>query len=73
MERAQGTVSMIKTEGGQAFPLVADVMSEAELKKMIADALEAIGRIDILHNNVGFSLAGGERSSMISQKKISIG
>tara|TARA_Y100001934_G_C11623984_1_gene438015 strand:- start:342 stop:464 length:123 start_codon:yes stop_codon:yes gene_type:complete len=40
---------------------------------MIADALEAIGRIDILHNNVGFSLAGGERSSMTAQKKISIG
>ena len=60
MERAQDTVSMIKSEGGQAFPLVADVTSEAELKKMIADAHEEMGRIDILHNNVGFSLAGGD-------------
>ena len=59
MERAQDTVSMIKSEGGQAFPLVADVTSEAELK-MIADAHEEMGRIDILHNNVGFSLAGGD-------------
>ena len=60
MERAQDTVSMIKSEGGQAFPLVADVTSEAELKKMIADAHEEMGRVDILHNNVGFSLAGGD-------------
>ena len=33
MERAQDTVSMVKSEGGQAFPLVAVVMSEVELKK----------------------------------------
>lgn len=60
MERAEDTVSMIKSEGGRAFPLVADVTSETELRKMIDDAHEKMGRIDILHNNVGFSLAGGD-------------
>lgn len=60
IERAEDTVAMIKSEGGRAFPLVADVNSDAELKSMVADAHKELGRVDILHNNVGWSLAGGD-------------
>ena len=60
IERAAETVAMIKGEGGHAFPLVADVTNDDELKKMVAQAHAQLGRIDILHNNVGFSLAGGD-------------
>ena len=38
----------------------ADVTAEASLKDMIAHARDAWGRIDILHYNVGVSIAGGD-------------
>jgi NAD(P)-dependent dehydrogenase (short-subunit alcohol dehydrogenase family) len=60
LARAEETVEMIAGEGGEAFALEADVTSEASLKQMVSDAHERLGRIDILHNNVGFSLAGGD-------------
>jgi NAD(P)-dependent dehydrogenase (short-subunit alcohol dehydrogenase family) len=60
LARAQDTVDMITGEGGTAIDLAADVTDENSLKKMISDAHSKWGRIDILHNNVGFSLAGGD-------------
>ena len=38
----------------------ADVTVEISMKEMIARALDTWGRIDILHYNVGVSLAGGD-------------
>src|SRR5664279_4707267 len=38
----------------------ADVTKQAEIKAMVDDAHTRWGRIDILHNNVGVSLAGGD-------------
>ena len=60
LESAQETVGMIAAKGGTAVAFRADVTREAELKAMIADAHARWGRIDILHNNVGVSLAGGD-------------
>jgi NAD(P)-dependent dehydrogenase (short-subunit alcohol dehydrogenase family) len=59
---AQETVEMIAAKGGTAAAFKADVTKEAELKAMVADAQARWGRIDILHNNVGVSLAGGDAS-----------
>jgi NAD(P)-dependent dehydrogenase (short-subunit alcohol dehydrogenase family) len=60
MESAQETVDMIGATGGIAAAFKADVTREAELKAMVADTMARWGRIDILHNNVGVSLAGGD-------------
>jgi NAD(P)-dependent dehydrogenase (short-subunit alcohol dehydrogenase family) len=57
---AQETVEMIGARGGAAVAFQADVTKNAELNAMAADALARWGRIDILHNNVGVSLAGGD-------------
>jgi NAD(P)-dependent dehydrogenase (short-subunit alcohol dehydrogenase family) len=57
---AQATVDLITAKGGTAAALKADVTKETELKGMVADAHARWGRIDILHNNVGVSLAGGD-------------
>ena len=57
---AQETVDMIAAKGGTAAAFRADVTQNAELEAMVADALGRWGRIDILHNNVGVSLAGGD-------------
>ena len=51
---------MIGAQGSAAIAFKADVTKTADLKAMAADALARWGRIDILHNNVGVSLAGGD-------------
>ena len=60
LDSAQETVDMIGAKGGTAVAFKADVTKEAELKAMVADAQSRWGRIDILHNNVGVSIAGGD-------------
>jgi NAD(P)-dependent dehydrogenase (short-subunit alcohol dehydrogenase family) len=60
MASAQETIEMIGAQSGTAVAFKADVTKTAELKAMAADALARWGRIDILHNNVGVSLAGGD-------------
>src|SRR6202163_4562897 len=60
LESAQETVGMIAAKGGTAVAFKADVTKNAELKAMAADAHARWGRIDILHNNVGVSLSGGD-------------
>jgi NAD(P)-dependent dehydrogenase (short-subunit alcohol dehydrogenase family) len=57
---AEETVEMIKAKHGTAAAFKADVTKNAELKAMVADAKQRWSRIDILHNNVGVSLAGGD-------------
>src|SRR5690348_5060223 len=57
---AQETVDMIAAKGGTAVAFEADVTRESEINAMVADAKSRWGRIDILHNNVGVSLAGGD-------------
>lgn len=59
---AEGTVAEIAREGGEAFAIAADVTDEASLIAMVSACLEHWERIDILHNNVGVSLAGGDRT-----------
>jgi NAD(P)-dependent dehydrogenase (short-subunit alcohol dehydrogenase family) len=57
---AQDTVAMIEKEGGIAAAAAADITDEAAVKKMAEGCVAKWGRIDILHNNVGLSLAGGD-------------
>ena len=57
---AQETVGMIEAKGGQAVAFEADVTSERDIKAMVEDAHARWGHLDILHNNVGVSLAGGD-------------
>jgi NAD(P)-dependent dehydrogenase (short-subunit alcohol dehydrogenase family) len=60
LDSAQETVDMIGAKGGTATAFKADVTKNAELKAMVEDARTRWGRIDILHNNVGVSLSGGD-------------
>ena len=60
MQSAEETVALIVRDGGTAAACRADVTRDAELKGMVADAHARWGRIDILHNNVGVSIAGGD-------------
>ncbi len=54
------TVGLIEAEGGNALAFEADVTKERDIKAMVEEAPRLWGRLDILHNNVGVSLAGGD-------------
>ena len=60
LDAAAATVAEITAEGGDAVPFRADVTDEADIAAMVADACDRWGRLDILHNNVGISVAGGD-------------
>ena len=60
LDSAQATVEMIAAAGGTAQAFSADVTRASDITAMVADAQARWGRIDILHNNVGVSLAGGD-------------
>ena len=60
LSSAQETAGMIEAEGGNAIAVEADVTKERDIKAMVDEAHKRWGRIDILHNNVGVSLAGGD-------------
>jgi NAD(P)-dependent dehydrogenase (short-subunit alcohol dehydrogenase family) len=57
---AEETAALVRAAGGECFAFEADVTREAALAAMIAEAKQRWGRIDILHYNVGVSLAGGD-------------
>ena len=57
---AEETVSMIRDEGGVAEACQADVTEESDLEAAVADCMNRWSRLDILHNNVGVSVAGGD-------------
>jgi NAD(P)-dependent dehydrogenase (short-subunit alcohol dehydrogenase family) len=61
---AAETAEIATKAGGDCVPLAADVTVEATLAAMIAEALRRWGRIDVLHNNVGVSIAGGDASPL---------
>ena len=53
---AQETCARIEAEGGQAVPHQADITSEDDCRGIAEAALQALGRIDVLHNNVGIGM-----------------
>jgi NAD(P)-dependent dehydrogenase (short-subunit alcohol dehydrogenase family) len=57
---AEETAKIIGDEGGVALAFEADVAIEASLKAAIDATVASWGRIDILHYNVGVSVAGGD-------------
>src|SRR5207244_234276 len=56
---AEETRRMVAAEGGEARSFAADVTSSEACGRMAEACIEAWGRIDILHNNVGIGGMGG--------------
>jgi NAD(P)-dependent dehydrogenase (short-subunit alcohol dehydrogenase family) len=61
---AEETSALIRQDGGESIAFEADVTKEASLQAARDAAVKRWGRIDILHNNVGLSLAGGDASPL---------
>ncbi len=63
LEAAEETVEMIRREGGEAWEIEADITNETAVQRLVAASLERLGRLDILHNNVGASIALGDATA----------
>jgi NAD(P)-dependent dehydrogenase (short-subunit alcohol dehydrogenase family) len=57
---AEETAVLVRAGHGPCIAFEADVTREATLAAMVAEAKQRWGRIDILHYNVGVSIAGGD-------------
>jgi NAD(P)-dependent dehydrogenase (short-subunit alcohol dehydrogenase family) len=53
-------IAVKEVPGAECVPFEADVTKEATLREMIAHCHTRWKRVDILHYNVGFSIAGGD-------------
>jgi hypothetical protein len=56
-EDAAEVVRLIRAAGRKAVPLPGDIRNEAFCRKMVADAVKALGGLDILVNNAGYQAA----------------
>src|SRR5205085_3442290 len=56
-EDAREVVQLIRAEGRKAIPLPGDIRSEAFCRKLVADAVDALGGLDILVNNAAYQQA----------------
>ena len=64
IESAEETVQMIREEGGEAVAFKADITREEDIIAAIGEAKTRWGSVDVLHNNVGVSLGGGDADLM---------
>lgn len=60
LDSAEETAATVQKEGGACIAFQADVTREQTLAAAINEAQRRWGRIDILHYNVGISIAGGD-------------
>jgi NAD(P)-dependent dehydrogenase (short-subunit alcohol dehydrogenase family) len=58
LSSAEETVKLIVAEGFEAFAYELDVRDDGGIKNLVKAVAQKWGRIDILHNNVGVSIAG---------------
>ncbi len=63
LDSAADTVAEIEEEGGEALALAADVSDEAANVEVVATCVARFGPPDILHNNVGVSVAAGDAAA----------
>lgn len=58
-EAAQETAQIIRSEGGRAEAVAADVTRHNDIKRMVSGCVDRFGRIDVLDYNVGLAHVGG--------------
>src|SRR4051812_554442 len=55
----EGTAELIRQAGGEALFLPCDVTREAQVQQMMAQAVDAYGRVDYAFNNAGIEIEKG--------------
>lgn len=59
LSAAEETRDLIRGEGGSCIAIQADVSSADDVKSVVEACCDEFGRVDILHNNVGYPVIGG--------------
>jgi NAD(P)-dependent dehydrogenase (short-subunit alcohol dehydrogenase family) len=59
-DAAAETVEAIRAQGGEAVAHACDATVDADVRDAIATCADRYGTVDILHNNIGLSVAGGD-------------
>jgi NAD(P)-dependent dehydrogenase (short-subunit alcohol dehydrogenase family) len=62
VQAARETVARVEARGGQALAVGGDVAVEADVERMIADAVERFGTLHVLYNNAGVLWKDRDRS-----------
>src|SRR4051794_25705143 len=57
-EAGKETASRIEASGGRALAVATDVGDDSQLERLVKRALEAFGRVDILHSHAGIQVEG---------------
>ncbi len=60
IESAEETAALIRAEGFESIAFAADVTREQDTAAAMNEAQKRWGTLDVLHNNVGVSLGGGD-------------
>jgi len=58
-DAAKETFEIIASEGGSASAAICDVTRSDQVKRIVDEVATTHGRIDVLHNNVGYATMGG--------------
>jgi NAD(P)-dependent dehydrogenase (short-subunit alcohol dehydrogenase family) len=58
-EAVRETESMIRQEGGECLSIAANVINSADCERIVTACTQEFGSLDVLHNNVGITKAGG--------------
>lgn len=64
LDSAQETVDLIEDEGNPAEAVALDVTVDDDHRDAVDGIVDRHGRLDILHNNVGMSIAGGDTDAL---------
>jgi NAD(P)-dependent dehydrogenase (short-subunit alcohol dehydrogenase family) len=67
LESAEETLAMVVEQGGRGMAHQADVTAEAACADMIDACAKSLGRIDVLHNNVGIGAGDRGPTSMTEE------
>src|SRR5512136_3440810 len=67
---AEETAKMVRDEGGEAIALQVEATKEAEIKRMVEATIERYGKLDILHTNVGASIALGDAPADVIEEAV---
>ena len=74
LEAVEETKRLIDKEGGECIVFEADVSKASDCRSMVEKCVQDLGRVDILHNNVGIGGFGGavETSEEIWDKTMNV-
>jgi 3-oxoacyl-[acyl-carrier protein] reductase len=69
-ERARDVAEAIAADGGRALVRRADLATRAACERLVAEAREALGRVDVWVNNAGADVLTGEPAAWEWERKL---